>query len=362
MTTEKDAPRIILDEMGNAGPVWPAGALAEDPTMAADVMRALGERGRRRLRDFCSAPPAFPDDPLCGAKNHALFRLFSRKYSFAAAVKSFRFPGHVTELFPFPADGCDRAVIDGRLTDTARDILAGLLPGYADGDDGRGPSPFPSLVGSVSRAASVSSEEDLTRIMASTVRQLTARPGAVRGEIRISAPAAAQNGGRAVSVAVSPGTLSCIVSLLSSALGALCSVRTTYVRAEFEGGTLRIEILARPKKAPRGFFATGDVLSLGGALSGDSFDDLAAASAVAAGADMMLSSFVGERRETGFRITVFPSVSDAPEFKEDPEYYLLGGICAELARYFTKKKAEAAPEGERSPRGCRSRPLPRRKE
>lgn len=342
MTKGKEAPRIILDEDGNASSVWPPGAFAADPMMITDVMRALGKSGRQRLRDFCSTPPAFPDDLLRGAKNHALFRLFSKKYSFAAAVKSFRFPSHVTELFPFQADGCDGVVLDGRLTDAARGILADLLPGYAGGD-AYGPSPFPSLRGSMSREASVSSDGDVTRLVRSTVRQLVSHPGAVRGGIRLSSPAAVKSDEAAALVAVSPGVLSCVISLLSSALGAICSVRSTEVRAEFEGGTLRIEILARPRKAPRGFFTTGDVLSLGGALTGDSFGDLAAASAVAAAADMMLSSFAGEDRKVGFRITVFPSFRDAPEFKEDQEYYLIDGICAELSGFFTKTQEGEAP-------------------
>ncbi|MBR6290467.1 MAG: hypothetical protein IKR53_03400 [Clostridia bacterium] len=343
MTIDNDSPRIILDESGEVETVWPEGAPAADPMMVTDVMRALGRSGLERLRDFCSTPPAFPDDPLCGAKNRALFRLRSEKYSFAAAVKRFRFPGHATDLFPIPAEGWDRALMGDRVTGPAARLLRELFPGQADGD---GQSPFPSLGAASALEADLSSDRDARRLVRTVVRQLAATPGSVCGRVRVAPFPRSLPGSGSGRVTVSPGVLTYIVSLLSSALGAVCGARPAEIRAGFEGGALRIEILSRPARAPRGFFATDDVLSLCGIFEGDGFSRLASACVIAASENVSLSSVRGEGRALGFRVTVFPSFGEAPEFKEDPGLYLLGEVASELAEFFTTPPSEAAPEGE----------------
>ena len=342
MTIDKDAPRIVLDESGEVETVWPEGALSADPMMVTDVMRALGKSGLERLRDFCSAPPAFPDDPLCGAKNHALFRLRSDRFSFAAAVKRFRFPGHMTDLFPIPAEGWDRVLMTDRLVGPAARLSGELFPGQADGD---GPSPFPSLGAVSALTAEVSTDRAARRLIGTVVRQLAATPGSVCGRVRVTPFPHRQPVSKPGRVAVSPGVLTYIVSLLSSSLGAVCGARPSEIRAGFEGGVLRIEILSRPAKAPRGFFVTDDVLSLAGVF-GDRFADVALAYVMAAAENVSVSSVRGEGRAVGFRVTVFPSFGEAPEFKADPGRYLLGDVAAELKDYFTTPPEEAAPEGE----------------
>ncbi len=335
MTLVKDSPRIVFDETGEPGSVYPESAISAEPTLIAVVMRGLGKNGRERLRDFCASPPGFPDDHHCGVKNHALFRLRSRKYSYAVAVKSFRFPGYITELYPVPAEGTDRVIVDNRLTDSARRILAELLPDCFDGELPGGPSPFPSLAESAKRSVSFQPDGQAGKIVSSVIRQLRARPGAVCGEVRVMPPDSAGNDEGPCRATVSPGVLACILSLLASALSRIFDACPTEVRTEYKGGTVRIDVIARPKKRPRAFFATDDVLSLGGAL-GREYGTVAAAYVIAEANNVSVSSLAGEDGAAGFRVTLFPSFGEAPEFKEDLECCLLDKICVELSRFLTE--------------------------